>query len=344
MLLFYGSGSEQLTKQLAEKVTIPLAKVDFVRFGDSELKPRLLSDVRGQDCIIIASTSNPVNERYMEFFLLVDALRRSACGRITAIMPYFGYARQNQQHLPGEPVSAMLMAKFIETVGVDEFVSIDLHEEQITGFFTIPVVHLSVTPILSRAVGEEILRNSSQSDHTAQGRIIVISPDQGGVERTRRFRDALAEALTRHPEGGTTEGSIQIDSSATPQNDKIFVVDAEIGIVEKLRNLEGIHETKMVEISGNIAGKIVVVPDDVIVSGGTIIHAAEAAKAKGAKEVYVAATHADFIEGTVDKLQNSPVEKVFVADTIEIKDEWKFDRLEVVSVSSVLVDHIRKLL
>lgn len=317
---------------------IPKGTWELVTFSDSEIKPVIKDSVRGEDVVILQSTSNPVNDAYMEVFLLADALRRSACKRIILVMPYYGYARQNQQHLPGEPVSAQVVARILESVGVDELVTVDLHEEQLTGFFTIPVNHLSALPLLAKRIAAEILSRhaelvsaSTQNGIPKQVRddnnsIIVISPDQGGVERTRKFRDALDQTLKQ----------VQGDKSQ-------ILVDEEIGIVEKLRNLEGVHESKVVEITGTISGKIAVIPDDVIVSGGTILHAVDAALEKGATKVYLAATHADFIPGTSEKLQNSKVEKVFVGDTIMVADNQKFEKLQVVSMSQLLAEQISKL-
>jgi ribose-phosphate pyrophosphokinase len=316
MKLFSISSSNHLAQSISEKITIPLSDYELVTFGDSEIKPMVKEDVRGETCVIISSTSNPVNDSYMELFLLVDALKRSAIEKIIAVIPYFGYARQNQQHLPGEPVSAQVMVKFIKAVGIDEVMTVDLHEEQVAGFFDIPVTHISALPLLAKSVVAGLV--------PAEGKtIIVVSPDQGGVERTRIFRDALSEELTRHPDR--------------------FIVEEQTALIEKKRNLEGKHETTVVEITGDVSGKIAVIPDDVIVSAGTICHAAEAIKQAGAQSIYLCATHADFIDGTVDLLKNAPVEKVLVTDTIEIKDEWKFDKLEVVSISEMLSEEIKKL-
>ncbi|MBI4137337.1 ribose-phosphate diphosphokinase [Candidatus Roizmanbacteria bacterium] len=314
MKLFAGSQSKTLAESISKQLNIPLSAYELVTFKDSELKPVVKEDVRGEDVVIIASTSNPVNDAYMEFFLLVDALKRSAAKRITAVMPYFGYARQNQQHMPGEPVSARVMVKFIQTVGVDEFITIDLHEEQLTGFFDIPVNHLSALPLLAKKIADEIQNTKYEIP------ILVLSPDQGGVERTRKFRDALDAA---------SQGK--------------FAVDHEIGIVEKLRNLEGQHETKFVELSGDVNGKIVIIPDDVIVSGGTIAHAAEAGKEKGAAMVYLAATHADFVEGSTEILRNAPIEKVVITDTVSLHDEVKFEKLHLISVAELLAREIQKI-
>jgi len=363
MKLYAGSRSKILAESVSKLLNLPLSPYELIKFGDSELKPVVKEEVRGENCIVIASTSNPVNDSYMEFFLLVDALKRSAANKIIAVMPYFGYARQNQQHLPGEPVSARVIVKFIQSVGVDELVTIDLHEEQLTGFFDIPITHLSALPLLAKTAGEQILirhpelvsgsMNQSNQQMLKQvqhdgNRIIILSPDQGGVERTRKFRDALDEDITsRHSElvsESKNSGPASPDrSQGGSKSGMTFSVDAEIGIVEKLRNLERQHETKVVEITGDVKNKIVVIPDDVIVSGGTIIHAAQAAKEKGASAVYLAATHADFIEGTVEQLQNSPVEKVFVTDTIVLPDNQLFPKLQVVSVANLLSTEIRKL-
>ena len=337
MKLFVGSSNEMLGKKVAELSGIPLGRWQLFKFGDSEIKPQIQDAVRGENVIVFQSTSNPVNESYMELFLLIDALRRSACGRIILAMPYYGYSRQNQQHLPGEPISAQIMARFLEDVGTDEIITLDLHEEQLTGFFTIPMTHLSAFPLLAKSVAAGLVPAEGEATTgVAATNIIVVSPDQGGVERTRKFRDALA-ATCHSRESGNPENHIDSGSSAG------MTVDQEIGIVEKIRNLEGVHETKMVEITGEVKDKIVVIPDDVIVSGGTILHAAEAVREKGATKVYLAATHADFIPETKDKLQNSSVEKVFVTDTIAIPEDQRFPKLHVVSVVELLSEEIKKL-
>lgn len=273
----------------------------IVRFGDSEVKPVVsVEDVTGQHCVIVGSTSNPVNESYMTLFLTLDALRRSGASKITVVMPYMGYSRQNQQHLPGEPVSAQVVVRILEMLGMNEMVTFDLHEEQLGGFFTVPLHHMSGFPALAEAVGKEI-------DKTK--RVVVISPDQGGVERTRRFRDELS---------------------------KFVDVAPDIAMLEKKRNLSGTHDVIPVEFSGaSVKNAIVVIPDDVIVSGGTIVNAAKKAKEEGAREIYICATHADFIDGTVEKLASAPVKKIFVCDTIPIREEWKFEKLNVVELSDL---------
>ena len=283
-----------------------------VRFGDSEIKPVVtVEEVKGAHCVVVGSTSNPVNENYMTLFLTLDALRRSGAPKISVVMPYMGYSRQNQQHLPGEPVSAQVVVRILEMLGMDEMVTFDLHEEQLGGFFTVPLRHMSGFPLLAKAVSDEI--------HVSNGsNVVVVSPDQGGVERTRRFRDEIEKILKQ------------------VQDDRI-IVNEQIAMLEKKRNLSGTHDVVPVEFSGaSVHDAIVIIPDDVIVSGGTIVNAALAAKEKGAREIYLCATHADFIEGTVEKLQRAPVEKVFVCDTIPIREEWKFEKLVVVSVKGMI--------
>ncbi|MCR4264207.1 MAG: ribose-phosphate diphosphokinase, partial [Candidatus Roizmanbacteria bacterium] len=237
MKLFAGSQSKHLAESISKELNIPLAPYELVTFRDSELKPVIKEEVRDENCVVIASTSNPVNDSYMEFFLLVDALKRGAAKRIVAVMPYFGYARQNQQHMPGEPVSARVMVKFIQSVGVDEMITVDLHEEQLTGFFDIPISHLSALSLLAESVGNEIV---TRHLHESGNPVVVLSPDQGGIERTRKFRDALAEHFSRHSRESGNPADPRSESGMTIE------VDHEIGIVEKLRNLEGQHETKFV--------------------------------------------------------------------------------------------------
>jgi ribose-phosphate pyrophosphokinase len=331
MKLFHVSSNKQLAEAIIEQGSCTLGKYELVQFGDSEIKPVIKDDVRGETCIIIASTSNPVNDAYMELFLMIDALRRGAAGRIVVVMPYMGYARQNQQHLPGEPVSAQVMVKFLETIGVDEFISVDLHEEQLTGVFSIPMTHLSGYPLLAKHIGEEIVaaglvpaekaRLSQATTRVAATSIVVVSPDQGGVERTRAFRDSLAEQF---------EGTLQVAEQTA--------------VFEKKRNLDDTHNTKGMELSGeSVKDAIAIIPDDVIVSGGTIVNAAHAVREAGASHIYICATHADFIDGTVEKLKSVSDGTVVVTDTIPIKDEWKFDGLKVVPIAPVLGDVIQKL-
>src|SRR3989344_3274536 len=133
MIFFLGNSNQNLGKKVSEAAGIAIGKIDIVRFGDSEIKPRILSDVRDEEVIVFQSTSNPVNDHLMELVLICDALRRSSTKKIIAVIPYYGYARQNQQHLSGEPVSAHVVADILQTVGVSELITIDLHEEQITG-------------------------------------------------------------------------------------------------------------------------------------------------------------------------------------------------------------------
>jgi ribose-phosphate pyrophosphokinase len=322
----------EIPRQLALKLNISLLKVDYVRFGDSEIKPRVLENVSGEDVTIIGSTSNPVNENYMELFLLIDALKRSGAGKIHCVIPYFGYARQNQQHLPGEPVSAHVMVKFLESLGISSLLTIDIHEEQMGGFFSIPFTNLSALPLLAESVGKEIVKSLLETGDRRQEentKLLVLSPDQGGVERTRMFRDELSDYIDSRLRGND-------GNDVRNDNGRSVKVDEEIGIIEKKRNLKEIHSVEFVELTGDVSDKICIIPDDVIVSGGTIINAAKAVKEHGAKSVYLCATHADFIEGTAENLKNAPVEKIFVTDTIAIKDEWKFEKLSILSIEPLL--------
>lgn len=319
--LFSGTSNQPLAEKVARKLKTPLGKMEIARFKNSECRVRVLEDVRNQACLVFQSTSAPTDEHLMEMFLMVDSLKRSAASRVIAVLPYFGYARQNQQHRIGECVSAHVVSKFIEIVGVDELITLDLHEEQISGFFNIPMTHLSAVFPLTQAVKLHILRMRPSIKNV---QVSVISPDQGGIERARRFLG-------------------KIHNNLTSDRWSFINVDEDVVVVEKKRDLEKMHVSRAIQVVGDVKNKVAIIVDDIITSGGTIINAAEALVEAGTQKIFVAATHADFIEGAVEKLQNSPVEKVFVTDTISLSPEKIFPKLEVISVAGVLAEVISKL-
>lgn len=325
MRLFSGTSNQPLAKKVAQRLGVGLGKMEIVRFGNSECRVRVKEDVREKTCVVIQSTSAPSDEHLMEMFFMVDALKRSAAKRLLAVIPYFGYARQNQQHRRGECISAHVVSKFIETIGVDELITVDLHEEQISGFFEIPVSHLSGLPVLAKAIKNYIVKQH------VSGQYVIVSPDQGGIERARRF------LKVKEDKSGLDLLALRNGSSRTLSSYEQIVV------VEKKRDLEKMHVSEAVQVVGDVRDKVAIIVDDIITSGGTIVNAAKAVKETGAKKVLVAATHADFIEGTVEKLQNSPVEKMFVTDTIKISKEKMFAKLEVVSVAEVLAEKIKEI-
>lgn len=354
MRLFSGTSNQPLAKKVARRLGVGLGKMEIVRFGNSECRVRVEEDVRGKTCLILQSTSAPSDEHLMEMFFMVDSLKRSAALRVVAVIPYFGYARQNQQHRLGECISAHVVSKFIETIGVDELIIVDLHEEQISGFFEIPVSHLSGLPVLAKAIKNYIVKQHVRGDY------VIVSPDQGGIERARRFLEVFKEPSGTHFSGSaaprfrggflsTKTSKVKEDKSGLDllalRNGSSRTLSSyeEIVVVEKKRDLEKMHVSEAVQVVGDVRDKVAIIVDDIITSGGTIVNAAEALVEAGAKKIFVAATHADFIEETVEKLQNSPVEKMFVTDTINLPKRQVFPKLEIISVSSLLAKTIEKL-
>lgn len=303
-LLFGGTASMQLAQLIAKNSSIEQGIHEVVRFGNSETKVTIQSDVTEKECIIVQSTANPTDEHVMELLFTVDALKREGAREIVCVLPYFGYARQNIQHRKGECVSMNVIVKMLEGMKVDKVIVADLHEEGSSGIFTVAFENRSTLPLLAHTIKKSlVVTNSNESEY------VIGSPDQGGIERARRFAEAFY-TVTK---------------------------DYELITSEKKRNLNGIHDSKALELYGNVSGKKVLLVDDIATSGGTIVHAAELCLAKGAATVCAAVVHADFALGTPAKIQSSPIEKFFTTNTIEktLEDMKLFSKVEVVDVSSI---------
>ena len=300
-----GTSSKSLSEAVSKLLNIKLLKTEFVRFENSELRVRIQDDVKDSEVLVIQSGSNPTDENYMELFFTGDALKRSEAKKVTAVIPYFGYARQNIQHRSGEDVSANVIIKFIETIGYDEVVLFDIHDEATLGIFSIPTVHLSAMPLLAQKISTYL--NSSLKN------VVVVSPDQAGVERARLFADSLFP------------------------NKKSDIV-----VVEKKRDLDKLHQSRAVEIYGDVKDKIAILVDDIATSGNTLINAAELVIKNGAIKVISAIVHPDFSPDAVEKINNSKIEKLFTTDTITLKDNQTSEKIDISSVASIIAQHLKK--
>jgi len=298
--IFSGTSNPELAGELAKALKISLSEAEVAVFQNSEIKVTLQESVKDKVCVIIQSTSNPTNNNLMELFLFADALKRNEAKKIVGVIPYFGYARQNVQHRPGECVSANVVIRFLETIGFAEIYTVDLHDEATEGIFTIPFKNLSAFSILAH----EIKNYLSDSIKTT----VVVSPDQGGVERARQFAVSL-------------------------YGNK----NAEISVIEKKRDLNKIHQSVAIDLYGNVKNKTVILVDDVVTSGGTLINAANLCLERGAKDVLVAVTHHDFTHQSPTKLQQSSIAKIFTTNTIALKTFQKIPKLVVVSVVKSLI-------
>ena len=292
-----GNANKQLAKEIAEHLGIPLALGHVVRFSDGEVHVRIEESVRGADVFVVQPTSAPVNEHLMELLITIDALRRASARRITAVVPYYGYARQDRKTRARDPITAKLVANLITTAGVDRVLTMDLHAGQIQGFFDIPVDHLPGVPILAdyfRAKGLEDL--------------VVVSPDLGGVTRARDLATRLG---------------------------------VDIAIIDKRRPEPNVAE--IMNIIGRIAGKRVIMVDDIIDTAGTIVQGAEALLGKGAVEVFACCTHAVLSGPAIKRLEASCISEVVVTNTIAVPQEKLVPKIKVLSVAPLLGDAILRI-
>ena len=295
-----GNSNIELAKEVCKHLGIDLDNTKVNHFMDGEIGLNIAESTRGADVFIIQPTSAPVNDNLMELLIMMDALKRASAGRINAVIPYYGYARQDRKTKAREPITAKLVADLLTVSGADRVVTMDLHAGQIQGYFDIPVDHLSALEKLSsyfKGITKE-----------TEGNFVVVSPDLGGVTRTRKFANYL---------------------------------DLPIAIIEKLRPRP--NENEVMNIIGEIEGKNVIMVDDIIDTGGTITKAAEALVNRGAKKVYGAATHGVLSGPAVERIENSVIEEFVITDTIKLGEEKKSDKIRVVSVADIIAEAITRI-
>jgi ribose-phosphate pyrophosphokinase len=307
--LFAGTSNTKLSEEIAQKLGISLSKSVVTLFGNSEIKVRIEDNVKDKICIVIQSTSNPTNDSFMELTFFCDALKRQGARKVIGFVPYFGYAKQNIQHLPGECVSANVVIRFLESIGFAKIYVFDLHDEATAGVFSIPFSNMSALPLMARHI-RTYFENQSINIDTVQ----IVSPDQGGVEKVRNFGKAFynSDAFTEV-------------------------------VIEKKRDQYTPHKAEPIDLYGDIEGKIALIVDDMVVSGSTIVPACNLCLEKGATKVFATAIHPDFTKDAPEYLQNSKIERFFTTNTITIKKEHEFPKLEQVSVGDLLVSEIKNI-
>ncbi|MBM6582366.1 ribose-phosphate pyrophosphokinase [Microvirga sp. BT689] len=296
MKLVAGNSNRPLAEAISAYLNIPLARAQVKRFADMEVFVEIQENVRGEDVFIIQSTSYPTNDHLMELLIITDALRRASARRITAVIPYFGYARQDRKPASRSPISAKLVANIITHAGVDRVLTLDLHAGQIQGFFDIPTDNLFAAPIMARDIKE----------HLDGGNRMVVSPDVGGVVRAR----ALAKRI-----------------------------DAQLAIVDKRRERPG--ESEVMNIIGDVSGRSCILVDDIVDSGGTLVNAADALLANGAKEVYAYITHGVLSGGAVARIASSRLKALVITDSILPTEAVKAaHNIRVISIASLMGEAI----
>jgi ribose-phosphate pyrophosphokinase len=304
--LFSGSAHQTLSQSVSNLVKLPLSQAEIVRFGNSEVKVTIQEDVRDADCIIIQPTTNPTDENLMELLLFCDALKRSEARNITAIMPYFGYAKQNMQHRTGECVSVNVVIRMLESVGFDKIITCDIHDEATGGVFMIPYKNVTLFPFLAEKTLEVLTKQKIKKENIA-----LLSPDQGAVEKVRIFGKSFF---------GTD--------------------DFKEVVIEKRRDQNVAHKAEPIDIYGDVKNKTVIIVDDMVVSGSTLLPAIDLCLSRGATEVYAAIVHNDFTASAPERLESSKLKKIITTNTIPLRKETMFSKLEQVDISSVLAKEI----
>ena len=299
-MIFGGNANPRLTQKVAAYLHQPTGKLQLTRFSDGETQVEILENVRGGDVFVVQPTCAPTNDNLMDLLVMIDALHRASADRITAVVPYYGYARQDRRVRSARvPITAKLVANMLEVAGVDRVLTVDVHAEQIQGFFDIPVDNVYASPLLML----DIWRAKYE-------RLIVVSPDVGGVVRAR----AVAKQLD----------------------------DADLAIIDKRRPKA--NEAQVMHIIGDVAGRTCVIIDDMVDTAGTLCKAAEALKAHGALKVVALATHPVLSGGAIDNLEASVLDELVVTDTIPLSDAARAcGRIRQLSVADLLGETIRRI-
>jgi ribose-phosphate pyrophosphokinase len=296
LMLFAGRSNPALAQAIAEKLGIMLGEVELKTFANGETYVRYCESIRGCDAFIVQSGNAPVNDHLVELLIMIQAAKLASAKRITAVIPWFPYSRQDKKSAPREPVTAKLVADALEVAGVDRVVTMDLHAGQIQGFFRVPVDHMTALQLFAQYYRDKGLQGEG---------IVAVSPDPGRAKMARRFGQML---------------------------------EADLAILNKVRPE---HDTaEVTEVIGDVRGKVVLMSDDMIVTGGTLIAGATALREAGATEVYACATHGLFPGNAFEKIAASELTQVTVTDTVPIDPINRPANIDVLPVSVLLAETI----
>ena len=300
LCIFTGNANPALAHEIAKYLELPMGRAKLSRFSDGEVFAEVQENVRGVDVYIVQPTCAPVNDNLMELLVMADALKRASAGSISAVIPYYGYARQDRKVAPRTPITAKLVADLLSSAGVDRVVSVDLHSGHIQGFFNTPVDHLYAMPVFL-----EFLEGRFAGKEAP----VFVSPDAGGVERTRAYAKRIG---------------------------------ADLAIIDKRRERANVSE--VMNIIGDVEGRTCVLLDDMIDTAGTLTNAAQALMKAGAKSVMATATHAVLSGPAVERIKASPLTEVVVSDTVPLRAEaLACGKFRVLSVAHLLGEAIRRI-
>jgi ribose-phosphate pyrophosphokinase len=296
--IFTGNAHPALAREIAKYLGTKVGEAEIGSFPDGEVRVQILENVRGTDVFVVQPTCRPVNDNLVELLIMLDAFRRASADRITAVIPYYGYARQDRKDRPRVPISAKLVADLVTSAGANRVLALDLHAGQIQGYFNIPVDHLYATPVTV-----EYFRNLGLKNWT------VVSPDTGGVERARSFAKKLG---------------------------------APLAIIDKRR--EDAQTVEVMNVIGEVDGRVCLLVDDMIDTGGTIARAAQALKEKGAERVFACCVHGVFAGDAVRRLCSFDLEQVVTTNSIPLPPEAAQNpKIKVLSVASLFAEAIRSI-
>lgn len=297
-LIFAGSSSARLTASICAHLGVAPARGEVITFSEGNTFVRVLENVRGREVYIVQGTVFPTNDSFMELLFWIDALSRASAASVTAVIPYFSYAKGDKKDEPRVSIRARVCADCIEAAGCDRVVTVDLHAPQIQGFFRVPVDNLYALPVLVQRIEQLALPN-----------LVVVSPDAGFVKAARRYTRALGATLA-------------IANKERPAHDE---------------------HAEVLEIIGDVAGKTALIVDDFTSSGGTLAEVARRLVDRGARDVYAMVSHGVLTPGSVERIDASPLRRLFITDTIETQPVALSERIEVVSVAPLLAEAIRRI-
>jgi ribose-phosphate pyrophosphokinase len=302
LVVVAGRGHRELAEDVVEHLNTGLSEVILSTFANGEIYCRFGESIRGSDVFVFQSHCDPINDRLMEQLIMIDAAKRASAKRITAVCPFYGYARQDRKAEGREPITARLVADMLSAAGADRVVSVDLHTGQIQGFFDFPVDHLTAVPVIAEYLASAL-----------DGDVTVVSPDAGGGKLAHRYATQLEERTG---------------------------LDIELAFIDK-RRPKGVHNVAVAtEVVGEIEGRVCVLVDDMIDTAGTVVSAANLLVDRGATDVLIAATHGLLSGPAVDRLKNGPIREVIVSNTLPISDDKQFDSLRVMSIAPLLAGAI----